>query len=117
MPSLPINTLSRLQSTTKARHQRLTVDIPQADRQYSITLSDALFDGNAPEITAAGFTPGEPLTLTEGETPGNEVSMTVSGEDIEHVMLSTRCPSLIADGMPAEVDLLNLSPEAVQQPH
>lgn len=94
---------------------KLTVNIPEADQHFSITLSDALFDGNAPAVTPAGFTPGQPLTLTEGETPANEIAMTVSGENIEHVMLSTRCPSLIAEGMPTEIDLLNLTAEGKQQ--
>lgn len=115
--------LGRINGTRAAHHYTLDtsiqlndagspviiVDNREADVHFTLELSDRLFDGKAPEVTASGFSPGSPLTITEGETPAHDISMIVTGDNITSLRLSTLSPSLIAEGMPPEIDLMDLS--------
>lgn len=73
----------------------------------NIDLSDELMNAPAPEVTAEGFTPGSSLSLFEGSTPDEQVRFILNARGgLSSVTLTTQSQSLIEQGWPAEVDLM-----------
>lgn len=73
----------------------------------NIELSDELMNAPAPVVTAEGFTPGTALSLFEGSTPKEQVRFMLTARGgLSSVMLTTQSQSLIEQGWPTEVDLM-----------
>lgn len=80
---------------------RITAD------DISVCLSPDFLAAPAPEITCSGFESGVPVSVTEGETPTEPLSMSVNAEGLSRLLLSATAPSLIEKGWFPEVDLLS----------
>ncbi len=79
-----------------------------ATEDITIDLSDELMSSPAPEITTEGFIQGEIVSVKEGQQPENPVKMVINARaGIASVVLTTSSSSLIADGFPAEIDLMS----------
>lgn len=81
-----------------------TVDMEPVE----IELSDDLLDAPAPVATADGFTSDSPITIIEGQR-GNispRVGIVARG-GLAAVTLTTRSKSLLQQGWPEEIDLMN----------
>lgn len=76
----------------------------------SIKVSDAILAAPAPVITPTGFTPGTALTLFEGNTLAEAPKMQVMARSgLKEVTLTTQSTSLLAQGFPAEIELMSAS--------
>ena len=76
----------------------------------SIKVSDAILAAPAPVITPMGFTPGTALTLFEGNTLAEAPKMQVMARSgLKEVTLTTQSTSLLAQGFPAEIELMSAS--------
>lgn len=83
-----------------------------ATEDVSIDLSDELMSSPAPEITADGFVIGEAVSVVEGQWPENPVKMVINARaGLSSVVLTTSSASLIAEGWPAEIDLMKATAE------
>ncbi len=112
--------------TAKARtHHKLTVDLNNGDagdavltitydetvdqEVIEIPLDDEILSAPVPEITAAGFTPGVPLSVIECADPEQPTHFDIVARGgIASAVLTTSSPSLIQQGWPAEIDLVGL---------
>lgn len=80
--------------------------------RVSVTVTDESFDMPGPEIISEGFRPGDVLDLTEGFPSDQAVIMSVTSQaGIKKALLTTESMQLIADNFPAEVDLVNPTPD------
>lgn len=69
---------------------------------------DDIVNAPAPEVTPKGFTEGTAVEFVTGMAPDIELGMDiVAMGGLSSVTLSTTCASLIAQGWPAEVELVN----------
>ncbi len=86
------------------------VKVTAAGRTESYTLTPDFLSLTPPCVTLS--ISDTRFTLPEGDSPDSPVTATVSsdGSNIDHIYLSTRSESLALHGVPAEADLLNLSP-------
>ncbi|MBQ9076937.1 MAG: DUF4493 domain-containing protein [Muribaculaceae bacterium] len=85
----------------------IAFDDALATEDFTIDLSDELMSSPAPEITTEGFVSEGAVQVTEGQIPETQARMVVSARaGIKSVMLTTSSSSLIADGWPAEMDLM-----------
>lgn len=105
-----------------ARLYTLTVDVDTStgpDPILSIAIDDApddvatvalthqLLTAASPVVSPVGFTFGTPLDIIEGDDPKGRVAMELSGGTPSSLTLTINSLSLLAKGMPLEVDLLN----------
>lgn len=113
--------------TTEARtHYHVTFDANQGNNgevqlsinfdesveqeNVEIDLSDELMLSPAPRVAVQGFTPDTAIGIIEGTTLSNPVKFTViSTSSLASVKLTTQSQSLLDQGWPAEIDLLNAS--------
>lgn len=87
----------------------LSISFDDALEQETVTinLSDELMNAPAPTVTAEGFTPGQAVSVYEGEAPAQAARFMVNAPGgLGSVTLTTQSPSLIAKGWPAEIDLM-----------
>ena len=78
----------------------------------SIKVSDEILAAPAPVITPTGFTPGTALTLFEGNTLAEAPKMQVMARSgLKEVTLTTQSTSLLAQGFPAEIELMSATAE------
>lgn len=110
--------------SAKARHHyRITLDVNGGEvgagtlvisfdetlqtETIKIELSDELMNAPAPTVTSEGFTHGTNLTLFEGSMPDEQVRYLITARGgLSSVTLTTKSQSLIEQGWPAEVDLM-----------
>lgn len=124
----PNGTSATIQPATidnaEARHHyRLTLDVNGGEvgdavlsisfddaldqETVTINLSDELMNAPAPTVTPEGFTPGQAVSVYEGEAPAQAARFMVNAPGgLGSVTLTTQSPSLIAKGWPAEIDLM-----------
>lgn len=74
-----------------------------------IALTPEFLASAAPEMTPTGFNPGEPISLTEGDTPQSPVGVTLSGAPAESLILTVSANSITSRGWPQEIDLAKAS--------
>jgi len=73
----------------------------------TIDISDQALMTPAPTVTASGFTPGQAVSADEG-SPLSQALMTVNAPaGLRSAVLTTQSASLIAQGFPAEIDLMS----------
>lgn len=87
----------------------LSVSFDESLEQETVTinLSDELMNAPAPTVTAEGFTPGQAISVYEGEVPAQAARFMVNAPGgLGSVTLTTQSESLIAKGWPAEIDLM-----------
>ena len=78
----------------------------------SIKVSDEILAAPAPVITPTGFTPGTALTVFEGNTLAEAPKMQVMARSgLKEVTLTTQSTSLLAQGFPAEIELMSATAE------
>lgn len=81
-------------------------------RQTVIDIPDNIFDVAAPTIEACGFTPGTVVTVEEGITLTQPVTMTItSGRPLQALTLTTMSPATSLLDLPQDIDLLHPSDE------
>ncbi len=81
----------------------------------AIKVSDEILAAPAPTITPSGFTPGTALSIFEGNTPTEAAKMQIMARSgLQEVTLTTQSTSLLAQGFPAEIELMSAS-EDVQK--
>lgn len=86
----------------------VTFDENLATEVVEIDLSDELLSSPAPEITADGFDPATPIEFIAGFGSDAKPTMSlVAMAGLKSVTMRTNSASLIAQGWPAEVELLN----------
>lgn len=92
---------------------KVIVEGPESS--VSTILDENFIDGGAPVINVSWG--GETsFRLPEGNSPESTYRATVTSEvALKSLILSTLSISLAEQGMPAEVDLLNMSPETAEQ--
>lgn len=73
----------------------------------TVELSERFLSSAKPVLTPIGFIAGDKIAVTEGDIPDSPVSVSVSGEPLRSLILSTYAPSLVERGWPAEIDLQN----------
>lgn len=130
MPNGKEATVEVANFTAEAKHHyHLTVDVNNGGVGkvvLEITFDDSLeiepvlinlddiVNAPAPEVTPKGFTEGTAVEFVTGMAPDIELGMDiVAMGGLSSVTLSTTCASLIAQGWPAEVELVN-TPENIQ---
>lgn len=85
-----------------------------AEKDVEIELSDELLNSPAPEVTANGFTSGEAIRFVPGNAPTDPMSLDIVARGgLARVTMTTRSASLLAQGLPAEVNLAG-APEATR---
>ncbi len=78
----------------------------------AIKVSDEILAAPAPTITPSGFTPGTALSIFEGNTPTEAAKMQIMARSgLQEVTLTTQSTSLLAQGFPAEIELMSASEE------
>ncbi|MCM1110311.1 MAG: DUF4493 domain-containing protein [Clostridium sp.] len=77
-----------------------------SDDDFSLVVSDELFDASHPSIIPYGYDPASPVLLPEGESLDRPVGMTVTPSDPAHLWLTTRSVELMVSDWPAEIDLM-----------
>ncbi len=88
----------------------ISFDDKLLNEDFIIELSDELINSPAPEITSEGFVSGEAVAVVEGQSPDYPVKMEINTQaGLSSVILTTSASSLIADGWPLEIDLMNIS--------
>lgn len=91
----------------------ITADV--GGKQTAVDVPDNIFDAEAPVITAYGFTPGGVLTVEEGITLRQPVTMTVtSGRALQALTLTTVSPAVSLLDLPEDIDLLHPTDEIRQ---
>ena len=111
---------------TAARHYRLKIDMEGGsgtvqqivvtldeeleDDERTIDISDEVLNSPAPEITAAGFTPGEAVSFVAGVPYDYSLNFNlIARGGLKEVKLTTNSASLQAQGWPAEIELMGAS--------
>ena len=80
-----------------------------------IELSDELFNVSGPELTAVGFTSGDPVKYIIGEAfEGSLHADIIARAGIKAVTMTSKAPTLVAAGWPAEIDLMQASADRQQ---
>lgn len=83
----------------------ITFNSELATEEVEIDLSDDILTAPAPQISASGFTGGEPLTVVEGAVPAGALRMTVTAQGgVNTAVLTVRSASLREQGWPETVD-------------
>lgn len=72
-----------------------------------IDLSDDLFNSPAPVVDSEGFDPAQTYSMVDGFSAGLTPKITVIARGgLESLVMTTKSPSLIAQGWPSEIDLV-----------
>lgn len=90
----------------------LTINFDDSVEQEDVVidLSDDLMMSPAPEVTAQGFTVGTPLSILEGSAFENPVRFNIVARGgLSQATLTTQSELLLAQGWPAEIDLMAAS--------
>lgn len=78
-----------------------------------IDLSDELLNLPAPEINAVGFTSGEAIRFVPGFVPDTQLKVNIIAQGkLARVNMSTRSASLLAQGWPAEINLVGAAAQS-----
>ena len=86
----------------------ITFDETTVAEPVEIDLSNDLINAPAPTVTAGGFDPMTGLDVMEGDVPANTVKMNlIAMAGFKEVTMTTTSEYLIAEGWPAEVNLMN----------
>lgn len=85
----------------------VSFDESTATDDVVITLSRDFLDATAPTLEAVGFTPGETIAIAEGTTTDSPVCVKVQPSLTRSLLLTSKSPSLVAAGWPAEIDLMS----------
>ncbi len=92
-----------------AQGPKVTVDGPAEDS--SVVLTEEFINAEAPTVTTS-WNESETFELPEGNLPSTQFTATIASRSpLRSIIFSTRSRSLAESGMPAEVDLLHLTPE------
>lgn len=84
------------------------------EQDVEIDLSDELLNSPAPVVTARGFTSGEAISFVPGNAPTDPLGLDIIARGgLSRVTMTTRSASLLAQGWPAEVNLVG-APAATQ---
>ncbi len=90
----------------------ITYDEETIVEPITIKVSDEILAAPAPTITPSGFTPGTPLSVFEGNTPAEAAKMQIMARSgLKEVRLTTQSTSLLAQGFPAEIELMSATAE------
>ncbi len=90
----------------------ITYDEETIVEPITIKVSDEILAAPAPTITPSGFTPGTALSVFEGNTPAEAAKMQVMARSgLKEVRLTTQSTSLLAQGFPAEIELMSATAE------
>ncbi len=87
----------------------LNISFPEelAVEDITIDLSDKLLATDPPTTNAVGFTPGTALDVVAGLSFKDDLSITTTAQaKVQNVILETSSASLLAQGWPAEIDLM-----------
>lgn len=76
-------------------------------------LSEQFINTTPPEVTCAGFTSSTPLEWIEGTTGTTPLTMSVSENQLESAILTTRSLTLCNQGWPTGIDLMQATPDCV----
>ncbi len=97
-------------------HHEITVSFDrQTPVDTKIEISPEFLSSKAPSLTPIGFSDKTPLSIFEGDTPVNRMSMEISGEKASALILTTLAPSLIFQGWPEEIDLTEIDAETLSE--
>lgn len=89
--------------------REVTVSTPDGD--CATLLTEAFISASAPVVTPS-WTEGERLSLPEGNIPDRPFTLHIQSDTpLNSISLSTLSQSLYEQGMPAEVDLLHMTPQ------
>lgn len=80
-----------------------------------IDMSDSFLLAPAPTVSAKGFTDGQTLDIMEGTRPEQAAFVGVVPGVIKSATLTTQSAELLAKGFPAEIDLMQATPEQKTQ--
>lgn len=80
----------------------------------SVTLTDEFLNAQDPAVSPLGFTEGTPIVITEGSASAQSIGFSVEGAQASRLILTTQSRSLIEQGWPSEVDILNATPTMLQ---
>lgn len=87
----------------------VSFDESTATDDVVITLSRDFLNAEAPTLKAVGFTGGETIEIAEGTTTDNPVCVKVRPSITSRLLLTSKSPSLVRAGWPAEIDLMEVS--------
>ncbi|MDE6382726.1 MAG: DUF4493 domain-containing protein [Paramuribaculum sp.] len=87
----------------------VSFDESTATDDVVITLSREFLDAEAPTLEALGFAGGETIAIAEGTTTDNPVCVKVKPSLTSRLLMTSKSPSLVAAGWPAEIDLMEVS--------
>lgn len=86
----------------------ITFDDTLTQENVIIEIGDEIINAPAPEVTAKGFTPGTAVNVVDGVEINGELGVDIMARGgLASVKLTTDCQSLISQGWPAEVELVN----------
>lgn len=86
----------------------ITFDDTLTQENVIIEIGDEIINAPAPEVTAKGFTPGTAVNVVDGVEINGELGIDIMARGgLASVKLTTDCQSLISQGWPAEVELVN----------
>lgn len=105
LPDTRAETIYQLKAVRTA--DELTLHTPQGD--FKKALTEEFLAAQAPEVT---YMPATEIILPEGDKPatGLYARVNAGARKLSRLLLTTRSASLQAKGMPAQIDLLNLTP-------
>lgn len=86
----------------------ITFDENLAKEDVEIDLSDEVLNAPAPVINGTGLQNGGTLNYQEGDTPEKATLDIIARGGISQVELTTKSTTLLSNGWPAEIDLMNL---------
>lgn len=106
-------------------HYRITCDVNTGSQTLTVSFDDAtevepveinvseeVLLSDPPFCVAHGFTPDEPLVLTEGRVMDTPISIYMNARGgLSQVLLKSISPALTAQGWPAEMDLAHPTAE------
>ena len=104
----------RLTCDVNTGNQMLTVSFDDATevKPVEINVSEDALLADPPFCVAQGFTPEEPVVLTEGRVIETPVQIYMDARaGLSQVLLKSTSPALVAQGWPAELDLAHPTAE------
>lgn len=89
----------------------LSFDESTATDDVTVSLTPQFLSASAPVLTPQGFTGASDIEIAEGTTPEHPISVSVDKALASHLLLTTKAPSLIEAGWPAEIDMMRATDE------